>query len=100
MKLTNSLTARLRTTGLIFGMISLSMGPLPAQSVSPLIARAEEVRWSRELLGIHYPSDDEASRIIAWQLLTYWQNSPEFVADLEKAKVEWTVKKTQFTVHK
>jgi acid phosphatase (class A) len=64
------------------------------------IARAEEVRWSRELMGIHYPSDNEASRIIAWQLLTYWHNSPEFVADLEKAKVEWAIKKNQFTFHK
>lgn len=62
------------------------------------IARAEEVRWSRELLGIHYPSDDEASRIIAWHLLTYWQNSPAFLADLEKAKAEWTVKKARFEV--
>jgi acid phosphatase (class A) len=64
------------------------------------IARAEEVRWSRELMGIHYPSDNEASRTIAWHLLTYWQNSPEFVADLEKAKIEWAVKRTLFTVHK
>jgi len=64
------------------------------------IARAEEVRWSRELMGIHYPSDNEASRIIAWQLLSYWKNSPEFVADLEKAKIEWTLKKSSFAVHK
>jgi acid phosphatase (class A) len=64
------------------------------------IARAEEVRWSRELMGIHYPSDNEASRVIAWQLLSYWKNSPAFAADLEKAKMEWALKKTQFAVHK
>jgi len=64
------------------------------------IARAEEVRWSRELMGIHYPSDNEASRIIAAQLLTYWHHSPEFVADLEKARIEWALKTAQFAVHK
>lgn len=60
------------------------------------IKMAEEVRWSRELMGIHYPSDNEASRVLAWNLLSYWHNSPQFLADLEKAKIEWTVKKTQF----
>ena len=53
------------------------------------IKAAAEVRWSRELLGIHYPSDNEASRVIGWYLLKYWYNNPRFVADLEKAKAEW-----------
>lgn len=60
------------------------------------IKMAEEVRWSRELMGIHYPSDNEASRMIAWHMLVYWHHSPQFLADLEKAKIEWAVKKTQF----
>lgn len=51
---------------------------------------AEEVRWSRELMGIHYPSDNEASRVIGWHLLDGWYRNPKFVADLEKAKIEWT----------
>lgn len=54
---------------------------------------AEEVRWSRELMGIHYPSDNEASRVIAWHLVKYWYNNPQFVADLEKAKIEWQLKR-------
>jgi len=54
---------------------------------------AEEVRWSRELMGIHYPSDNEASRVLGWHLLEDWYNNPQFVADLEKAKAEWTVKR-------
>lgn len=60
------------------------------------IAKADEVRWSRELLGIHYPSDNEASRVIAWNLLKFWMNNPRFVEDLNKAKQEWVSKKTQF----
>lgn len=53
------------------------------------LQRADEVRWSRELLGIHYPSDNEASRIIAWHLLKYWYSNPQFIKDLNKAKAEW-----------
>jgi acid phosphatase (class A) len=58
---------------------------------------AEEVRWSRELMGIHYPSDNEASRTISWYLLKYWYNNPQFVSDLEKAKIEWLTKKKIFS---
>ena len=54
---------------------------------------AEEVRWSRELMGIHYPSDNEASRVIGWYLLNYWYHNSQFVADLEKAKIECRAKK-------
>lgn len=57
---------------------------------------ADEVRWSRELMGIHYPSDNEASRVIGWYLLKYWYNNPQFVADLKKAKIEWENKKHLF----
>jgi acid phosphatase (class A) len=57
---------------------------------------AEEVRWSRELMGIHYPSDNDASRIISWYLLKFWYNNPQFVADMEKAKIEWENKKLLF----
>lgn len=60
------------------------------------IKKAEEVRWSRELMGIHYPSDNEASRIIAWHLVKFWYKNPKFVKDLEKAKREWTKKETDF----
>lgn len=57
------------------------------------LQRADEVRWSREILGIHYPSDNEASRIIGWYLLKYWYKNPQFVKDLNAAKEEWLAKK-------
>jgi acid phosphatase (class A) len=50
---------------------------------------ALEVQWSRELMGIHYPSDNEASRVIGWHLLDSWMKNPQFVTDLQKAKSEW-----------
>jgi acid phosphatase (class A) len=60
------------------------------------IKMADEVRWSRELMGIHYPSDNEASRVIGWHLLKYWYSNPQFIADMEKAKIEWSGKKNHF----
>ncbi len=60
------------------------------------IKMADEVRWSRELMGIHYPSDNEASRVIGWYLVKYWYNNPQFVADLEKAKIEWATKNSTY----
>jgi len=57
---------------------------------------ADEVRWSREVLGIHYPSDNEASRIIGWYLLKYWYNNLQFVKDLNAAKKEWAEKKSLY----
>ncbi len=50
---------------------------------------AEEVRWSRELMGIHYPSDNEASRVISWHLLNAWYKNPAFVEALNRARKEW-----------
>ena len=61
---------------------------------SEFLRKADEVRWSRELLGIHYPSDNEASRIIAWHLLKAWYKNPLFISDLHKAKEEWRQKRT------
>jgi acid phosphatase (class A) len=60
------------------------------------LQRADEVRWSRELLGIHYPSDNEASRLVGWYLLKYWHNNPQFKEDLAKAKEEWQLKSALF----
>ncbi|MDQ3751098.1 MAG: hypothetical protein M3367_19080 [Acidobacteriota bacterium] len=34
-------------------------------------------------------SDNEASRTVGWYLLRYWCHNPRFVADSEKAKIEW-----------
>ncbi len=61
---------------------------IPARRAD-FLQRAEEVRWSRELMGIHYPSDNEASRVIGWHLLEDWYHNPQFVSDMEKAKAEW-----------
>ena len=50
---------------------------------------ALEVGVSREIMGIHYPSDEEAARQLAHQMLSIMMGNEEFVRDLEKAKAEW-----------
>lgn len=60
------------------------------------LEKAEEVRWSREVLGIHYPSDNEASRQIAGLLMELWMNNPEFTKDVEDAKKEWKEKSVKY----
>jgi acid phosphatase (class A) len=46
---------------------------------------AEEIRRSREIMGIHYPSDNESARQIAHRMLRYYQASKHFQADFAAA---------------
>jgi acid phosphatase (class A) len=50
---------------------------------------AEEIRRSREIMGIHYPSDNSASRTIAFQMLQYYHANPQFEKDFKAALSEW-----------
>ncbi len=51
---------------------------------------AFEVGESREIMGIHYPSDEEAARVLAHQMLVMMLENRTFLADLKKAKGEWS----------
>jgi acid phosphatase (class A) len=53
------------------------------------IALAEEIRRSREIMGIHYPSDNEASRQVCYSMLQYYLENPVFQKDLREAIAEW-----------
>lgn len=57
------------------------------------LQQAEAARRSREILGIHYPSDNEASRVLGWHLLQWWWKNPAFRRDLAAAQAEWQAKK-------
>ncbi len=50
---------------------------------------AYEVGESREIMGIHYPSDEEGARVLAHKMLTKMSLNEEFRKDLEAAKQEW-----------
>jgi len=53
------------------------------------LALAEEIRQSREIMGIHYPSDNEAARQIAYRMFQFYFQNEAFQKDLIAAKKEW-----------
>ncbi len=50
---------------------------------------AYEIGESREIMGIHYPSDEEAARILAHRMLVLMTENKKFRLDLGNAKKEW-----------
>ena len=50
---------------------------------------AYEIGESREIMGIHYPSDEEAARVLAHNMLNAMWSNPKFQDDLKAAKAEW-----------
>ncbi len=50
---------------------------------------AYKIGFSREILGVHYPSDEEASRKLAHQLLAKMWDKAAFTKDFQAAQTEW-----------
>lgn len=53
---------------------------------------AYDMAHSREILGVHYPSDSEASRVLARQLVNKLFQQETFRTDFEQVKKEWALK--------
>lgn len=53
---------------------------------------AYDMAHSREIIGVHYPSDSEASRILARQFVNKLFQNEKFLSDFEKVKKEWAAK--------
>lgn len=49
----------------------------------------KKIGVSREIMGIHYPSDEEAARQLAHGMLSLMWNTDKFQNDFAKAKEEW-----------
>jgi acid phosphatase (class A) len=43
---------------------------------------------SREIIGVHYPSDSESGRVLAWQLVKRLLSNEKFKKDFTAAKEE------------
>jgi acid phosphatase (class A) len=56
---------------------------------SQFLALSEEIRQSREIMGIHFPSDNETARVLAHQMLSLMAKNQKFHQDLKTAKLEW-----------
>jgi acid phosphatase (class A) len=53
---------------------------------------AYDMAHSREILGVHYPSDSEAGRVLARQLVNKLFQNEKFLRDFEVVKKEWAGK--------
>jgi acid phosphatase (class A) len=56
------------------------------------IKDAYDMAHSREIIGVHYPSDSEASRLLARQLVNKLFQNEKFLRDFELVKKEWAAK--------
>ena len=52
------------------------------------IKDAYDMAHSREIIGVHYPSDSESGRVLAWQLIKRLLSCEKFKKDFEAAKEE------------
>jgi hypothetical protein len=52
------------------------------------IKDAYDMAHSREIIGVHYPSDSESGRVLAWQLIKRLLSTEKFKKDFEAAKDE------------
>jgi len=55
------------------------------------IKDAYDMAHSREIIGVHYPSDSEASRIFARQFVNKLFENEQFKKDFQKVKEEWAL---------
>ena len=53
------------------------------------IALAYEIGLSREIMGVHFPSDDEVARQIAHKMLMLMWHTNKFQKAFKDAKNEW-----------
>jgi acid phosphatase (class A) len=53
---------------------------------------AYDMAHSREIIGVHYPSDSEASRMLARQFVNKLFENEKFLRDFEQVKKEWALK--------
>jgi acid phosphatase (class A) len=53
-----------------------------------LMARARQIGWDRVIVGVHYPSDIDAGRVLGRAIAHQLLASPDFREELEKVKTE------------
>lgn len=60
------------------------------------IKDAYDMAHSREIIGVHYPSDSEASRILARQFVNKLFENEQFRKDFAEVQKEWKAKASEF----
>lgn len=65
---------------------------LAPQFADVFLKDAYDMAHSREIIGVHYPTDSEASRIFARQFVNMLFQNEKFLKDFEKVQLEWKEK--------
>jgi acid phosphatase (class A) len=65
---------------------------LAPQFTNIFIKDAYDMAHSREIIGVHYPSDSEVARMLARQLVNKLFENAQFKKDFETVKKEWASK--------
>lgn len=73
-------------------MEGLTLAELVPEKRTEILARADEYAHNRLVCGVHYPSDVEASRRVAYLVFGYMMATPRFQHDLAAARVEMRTK--------
>ena len=65
---------------------------LAPEFIDVFLKDAYDMAHSREIIGVHYPSDSETGRLFARQFVNKLFQNPQFLADFERVKAEWKQK--------
>jgi acid phosphatase (class A) len=73
------------TTGYLEALVLTLMVP---EQRDAILARADDYAHSRVVCGVHYRSDVDASKTVAYAMIGLMANHPQFRAELEAARAE------------
>jgi acid phosphatase (class A) len=73
------------TTGFLEALTLTMMVP---EKRDAILARADDYAYSREVCGVHYPSDEVASKKLAYAMIGVMLTNPQYRKELADAKAE------------
>jgi acid phosphatase (class A) len=72
-------------SGYLEALVLIQMVP---EKRNEILARADDYAHNRVVCGVHYPSDTQASKLVAYATMGLMMNNAEFQRDLAAAKAE------------
>ena len=73
------------TSGYLLGLTLIDIVP---EKRDAILARAEEYAHNRLVCGVHYASDVEASKLVAYTVHAIMEVNPQYQKELAEAKAE------------